>query len=357
MKRTNYGLSDVRGGRTIPAPRLNYAPPRPRRYHPKIALIGCGGISAYHLRNYRALGLEVAMLCDLDQRRAEARAREFYPRSTVVTDYREVLTSKEIEVVDVAAHPAERIPILEAALKSGKHVLSQKPFVLDLSVGKRLARLAARNGVRLAVNQNGRWAPHWSYLTQLVRSGALGTLATIDFTVAWDHSWVKTTPFNTIHHLILYDFAIHWFDIATVFMGGRRAQSVYARLTAGPRQPFAPPALASVVADYGDAQVRWTFNAANRFQQCDRTMLCGSKATAVSAGPSLSEQTVTLTTARGTASPRLDGTGSKTDFKARWASCSVPWKKTASRRTARKTTWPRWNWPSPPLPARKAAGP
>lgn len=158
MKRTNYGLSDVRGGRTIPAPRLNYAPPRPRRYHPKIALIGCGGISAYHLRNYRALGLEVAMLCDLDQRRAEARAREFYPRSTVVTDYREVLTSKEIEVVDVAAHPAERIPILEAALKSGKHVLSQKPFVLDLSVGKRLARLAARNGVRLAVNQNGRWA-------------------------------------------------------------------------------------------------------------------------------------------------------------------------------------------------------
>lgn len=314
MKRTNYGLSDVRGGRTIPAPRLNYAPPRPRRYHPKIALIGCGGISAYHLRNYRALGLEVAMLCDLDQRRAEARAREFYPRSTVVTDYREVLTSKEIEVVDVAAHPAERIPIVEAALKSGKHVLSQKPFVLDLSVGKRLARLAARNGVRLAVNQNGRWAPHWSYLTQLVRSGALGTLATIDFTVAWDHSWVKTTPFNTIHHLILYDFAIHWFDIATVFMGGRRAQSVYARLTAGPRQPFAPPALASVVADYGDAQVRWTFNAANRFHQCDRTMLCGSKATAVSAGPSLSEQTVTLTTARGTASPRLDGTWFQNGF-------------------------------------------
>lgn len=314
MKRTNYGLSDVRGGRTIPAPRLNYAPPRPRRYHPKIALIGCGGISAYHLRNYRALGLEVAMLCDLDQRRAEARAREFYPRSTVVTDYREVLTSKEIEVVDVAAHPAERIPILEAALKSGKHVLSQKPFVLDLSVGKRLARLAARNGVRLAVNQNGRWAPHWSYLTQLVRSGALGTLASIDFTVAWDHSWVKTTPFNTIHHLILYDFAIHWFDIATVFMGGRRAQSVYARVTAGPRQPFAPPALASVVADYGDAQVRWTFNAANRFQQGDRTMLCGSKATAVSAGPSLSEQTVTLTTARGTASPRLDGTWFQNGF-------------------------------------------
>jgi predicted dehydrogenase len=199
------------------------------------------------------------------------------------------------------------VPLIRAALEAGKHVLSQKPFVLDLEVGARLADLAAERGVCLAVNQNGRWAPHWSYLTQLVRRGKLGEIATIDFTVAWDHSWVRGTSFDRLHHLVLYDFAVHWFDIATVFMGGRRAKSVYALSGPAPAQPIQPPTLASVVADYGDAQVRWSFHAANRFAPCERTLICGTRGTAESAGPSLVEQRVTVTTARGSARPELEG--------------------------------------------------
>ena len=295
------------------APKLAYQPPLPRRYRPKLALIGCGGIAAYHLKNYRAMGLEVAVLCDHNRARAEQRAKEFYPGAFVTTDYREALP-RDFEVVDIATHPAKRVPVIRAALEARKHVLSQKPFVMDLRAGRELAELADRQGVRLAVNQNGRWSPHWSYLTQLVRGGTLGELATIDFTVAWDHSWIQPTPFNTLHYLVLYDFALHWFDIATVFMGERRAKSVYARVTKASEQSFEPPAIASVVADYEHAQVRWAFNAANRFDQCDRTLICGSKGTALSAGPGLSDQTVTLTTARGVASPELEGTWFENGF-------------------------------------------
>lgn len=302
-----YGLSEVLAARTCKAPALAYRPPLPRRYRPKIALVGCGGISAFHLRNYREMDLDVAMLCDVDRAKAEARAREFYPGAAVVTDYREVLRRDDIEVVDVATHPAERVTVIEAALRGGRHVLSQKPFVLDVATGRRLADLADARGVRLAVNQNGRWAPHWSYLSQWVARGLPGRIASLDFTVAWDHSWVRTTPFDTLHHLVLYDFAIHWFDIAALWMQGRPA-TVFARVTEAREQSFHPPSLVGVVADYGDAQVRWSFSAATRFAQVDRTRICGSQGTAVSEGPSLSEQTVTLTTIRGTAIPRLEGT-------------------------------------------------
>lgn len=308
MKKKTYGLSIVSAAKAVAAPELPYEPPRPRRYHPKIALVGCGGISAYHLRNYRDMGLDVAMLCDAQVQRAADRAREFFPKAAVTASYQDVLKREDIEVVDVATHTHERVPIIEAALKARKHVLSQKPFVFDLAVGKRLADLADKNNVRLAVNQNGRWSPHWSYLTQLVCRGALGEIASIDFTLAWDHSWIADTAFNTLHHLVLYDFGIHWFDIAGLFMSGRRAKSVFAKISAARRQPFTPPALACVVADYGDAQVRWSFNAANAFDQSDRTVICGSKGTAVSEGPSLSEQTVRFTTRRGTAKPKLKGT-------------------------------------------------
>ena len=44
----------------------------------------------------------------------------------------------------------------QQAIRAGKHILSQKPFVTDLAVGKKLVAAAERRGVKLAVNQNGR---------------------------------------------------------------------------------------------------------------------------------------------------------------------------------------------------------
>ena len=54
----------------------------------------------------------------------------------MLSDYRELLKRDEIALVDVATHPTERSAIIEAALLRGKHVLSQKPFVIDLDEGE-----------------------------------------------------------------------------------------------------------------------------------------------------------------------------------------------------------------------------
>ena len=48
--------------------------------------------------------------------RAEERQTEFYPDARVYEDYRDVLRRDDVEVVDVATHPAERGKIIEAAL-------------------------------------------------------------------------------------------------------------------------------------------------------------------------------------------------------------------------------------------------
>ena len=199
--------------KAVTAPELPYRPRDPRRYRPGIGLIGCGGITTWHLTAYRKAGYEVVALCDADRERAERRREEFYPHAVVTDDYREVISRDDVAVVDITTHPPERPPLVEAALKARKHVLSQKPFVLDLDVGERLADLADKQGVRLAVNQNARWAPHFSYIREAVRRPALlGAIDGVHCDVSFDHSWVKGTPFEQVHHLILYDFAIHWFD-------------------------------------------------------------------------------------------------------------------------------------------------
>ena len=61
----------------------------------------------------------------------------------------------------------------QAAIDAGKHILSQKPFVVDLDVGEELVAQAEARGVKLAVNQNGRWAPHFSYMRQAVAARKL----------------------------------------------------------------------------------------------------------------------------------------------------------------------------------------
>ncbi|GIV71224.1 Gfo/Idh/MocA family protein [Caldilinea sp.] len=292
---------------TFTAPDLPYRPRDPQRYRPAIGLIGCGGITAHHLAAYRSAGYNVVALCDRFRERAEERRAAFYPDAAVYTDSCELLRRDDIEVVDIATHPAERVPLIEAALLARKHVLSQKPFVLDLDVGARLCELAAKQGVQLAVNQNGRWAPHVAYLRLAVAAGLLGELTSADLSVHWDHSWVVDTPFNDIADLVLYDFAIHWFDMLTCYFGEEEPQQVFAAVNRTRQQRPRPPMLAHVLVDYPAAQATLSFNAVTKFGHHDRTYLVGTQGTAMSSGPNLQEQTVQLFTAQGVASPILKG--------------------------------------------------
>ncbi|MGH2408936.1 MAG: Gfo/Idh/MocA family protein, partial [Chloroflexota bacterium] len=123
----DYGLSRVPTANEIVAPELDYRPRDPLHYHPPIGLIGCGAISEYHLAAYRRAGYNVVALCDVIESRARVRQVEFYPDARVYTNYQDVLRRDDIEVVDIATHPADREPILEDALRAAKHVLSHKP--------------------------------------------------------------------------------------------------------------------------------------------------------------------------------------------------------------------------------------
>jgi predicted dehydrogenase len=327
---SGYGLSQVAVGGMMAAPELPYLPPRPRAYRPKIALIGCGGISEYHLRAYVAMGLDLAMLCDRDLGRAEKRRVEFCPRAQVTADYRDVLGRDDIDVVDVALHPEHRVEVIEAALRARKHVLSQKPFVLDLAVGARLVALAESQGVHLAVNQNGRWAPHLAYLNAAVQAGVVGEVASVDVTLQWDHTWTAGTPFEAIRHLALFDFGIHWFDLAACLMRGRKPERVWASVRRANFQQMRPPMLAQVAIDYPGAQVRLNFNGHVRHGQEDRTVVCGSHGTLRSFGPSLSEQTVVLHTAAGQATVPLEGTWFTSGFQGAMGEllCAIEEKRT-----------------------------
>jgi predicted dehydrogenase len=291
----------------VAAPDLPYQPPMPRTYRPRIGVIGAGGIVAAHLDAYRTAGWDVAAICNRTLAKAEAAARGFAPHARVTDRYQDILADPAIDVVDITPHPADRLALIKAALCAGKHVLSQKPFVLDLEDGHRLVRLARDHGIKLAVNQNGRWAPHLAWMREAVRAGTIGEVLSAHISIHWNHGWIAGTPFERIEDLILYDFGIHWFDFLAS-IAGDRVESVFAMAGPARGQKPAAPLMAQVLVRMSGGQASLVFDGGAPHGPRDTTYIAGTKGSLVSDGPDLGVQRVTLTTAEGVARPDLQGT-------------------------------------------------
>lgn len=298
---------NVAGEREFKAPQLGYQPRGPRKPKTKLGLIGCGGITAHHLAAAKSLGAEVVAMADPDLDAARARRDEFFPGADIYDDARHVFERDDVTAVDIATHPAVRAGQIELALKAGKHVLSQKPFVLDLGVGRKLVRLAQRRNLVLAVNQNGRWAPYFAWLLAANRKGLLGELQSFEATMNWDHTWTRGTAFEKIHHLVLYDFAIHWIDIAAQIFEGRKAKQVFANAVHARAQAIKPPAVANIAIEFEHGLATLAFDAHSMFGAEEQFVATGDKGTLRGAGPLCGISEVDLHTKRGHARALLEG--------------------------------------------------
>jgi predicted dehydrogenase len=293
--------------RVVPAPVLAYEPPVPAHYRPGIALVGAGGISFAHLDAYRKAGYQVRVICNRTLSKAQARRDGFFPEADITDDLDAVLRRDDVEIVDITTHPADRYSMIERALDAGKHVLSQKPFVLDLDAGNQLVDRADRNGLQLAVNQNGRWAPHLSYMREAVRDGRIGDVISCHIAIHWNHGWIKGTPFEEIDDLLFFDFAIHWFDFLVSLIGSR-AEEVFATRGRAKGQEVKPPLLGQAMVAFDGGQASLVFDGATRYGPSDRTYVAGTQGSLTSIGPNLGEQTVEVFTEAGVGRPVLSGT-------------------------------------------------
>ena len=292
--------------KAIAAPILDYAPPMPRDRSIGIGLIGAGGISFAHLDAYRKYGLRVVAICDRHLDRARLRRDACFPDAAATDRLDEMFGRPDIPVLDITVHPKDRVALIRRALEAGQHVLSQKPFVHDLEVGRELAALAESRGLQLAVNQNGRWAPHLSWMREAVGAGLIGEPTSVHVAIDWDHSFIKGTPFADMPFVILEDFGIHWFDFLVSVIGDR-AERVFATASRADGQSVAAPLLSQAMVTFPGGQASLTFNGAAPYGASGTTVVTGARGMLHSAGPDLGRQTVRLTTADGVAQPYLAG--------------------------------------------------
>lgn len=223
-----------------PVPTPDYRPHFPER-RPAVAILGCGQIANNaHLPAYERYGVDVVGVWSKDEATtADVQAR-FPGVGTVYRDGAELLADPRVEIVDIATGPQGRVGWIAAAIEAGKHVLAQKPLISDPAELPALLDVIAeadRRGLKIAVNQNARWAPAWRLVTLLIRDGAIGDVVGVTHLHDKPLPPIAGTPFDDVEHMLLSDYLVHWVDITRCWLEGATVESVSAHDSRVPGQP------------------------------------------------------------------------------------------------------------------------
>jgi predicted dehydrogenase len=184
-----------------------------------IGIIGCGGIvSGAHLPAYRAAGLNVVAVFDVDQEKARTVAADF-SIPMVAESAKALAVHPDVDVVDIAVLPWVQQEIVPVVAAAGKHMLCQKPLAMDYATGLAEVETAEAAGVLLAVNHQMRWDAGIAAARDLVHQGALGTVTEAQIQVSvstplhlW--AWIAESP-----HLDIKIHSTHYLDAIRSILG------------------------------------------------------------------------------------------------------------------------------------------
>ncbi len=112
-----------------------------------VGIIGCGVISGAYFKlipSYK--NIQVVACTDLNMAAARARAEEF---GVEAQDMESLLANPSVDVVVNLTVPNAHFEVSKRALEAGKHVYSEKPFVLSLEEGNELRRIADAKGLKV----------------------------------------------------------------------------------------------------------------------------------------------------------------------------------------------------------------
>lgn len=139
-----------------------------------VGIIGCGNISGAYLALAPMFrGIEIRACADLVDEAARASARQFGIRAQSVDA---LLSADDIDIVLNLTVPAAHYEISALAVEAGKHVYSEKPFVLSLRDGSALAGAARRRGVRVGSAPDTFLGGSHQLARRLVDAGAVGRI-------------------------------------------------------------------------------------------------------------------------------------------------------------------------------------
>jgi predicted dehydrogenase len=139
----------------------------------RLAVIGCGGISAAHINGILAEPRAELAYC-VDINAALAREKAEKAGCQHATDYLSILG--DVDAVDICTPPHLHAEMTIAAARAGKHVLCEKIMAISLEQAEAMIAATDRAGVLFMVAFVLRYRREFMMLNEICRSGQLGQI-------------------------------------------------------------------------------------------------------------------------------------------------------------------------------------
>jgi predicted dehydrogenase len=197
----------------------------------RIGIVGYGSMGRAHSYGYRAapnvaalpMRPRVTLISGRDEQ-AVAPAATSYGAERWTTDWRALVSSPDVDVVDICTPPGTHAEIAEAAAAAGKAVLSEKPLATSYRRAWEATAAVARAGVRNAIGFNYRRLPAVALMQRMIADGTIGDVR------LWRGIWLSdeftdpATPFDwrfdrEMGGTTIADLGSHMLDMALWMVG------------------------------------------------------------------------------------------------------------------------------------------
>ena len=211
------GARPVRAQPRAPAarPAVTFRPRDPNAIG--VAVLGAGRMGQTHLRNIAAIpNARVVVVAD-PSADAAATGRELARADRASTDPLEAIHDPAVEAVVIATPTSTHAALIEAALRAGKAVWSEKPIAQDIGETARIVDLWRETGIPVQLGFMRRFDPGYQRAKQLIDAGELGRIE--QFRASSRDTFPPSLEFLLTAGGSFLDMAVHDLDLARFLVG------------------------------------------------------------------------------------------------------------------------------------------
>ena len=162
----------------------------------RYALVGAGARAQWYLDEMTgsyADRVELAAICEPNPVRMRYHLNRIAERGAPLPSrwgperLEEMIRAERIDRVVICARDDLHAELIERSLDAGADVVVEKPLTVDAEGAGRIERAVERTGREVVLTFNYRYSPRNSALREVIRSGAVGEVTSVDF------SWMLDT--------------------------------------------------------------------------------------------------------------------------------------------------------------------
>lgn len=145
----------------------------------KLAIIGYGGMGHWHHENIknRIEEIQVVGAFDIREERQEEAIKNGIKAYSSAED---IMADKSIDIVTIATPNNYHKRYAIQALKSGKHVICEKPVTMDAKELEEIMEVAKKSGKVFSVHHNRRWDRDYAIVKDVLKKNTIGKALMIE---------------------------------------------------------------------------------------------------------------------------------------------------------------------------------